>query len=293
VKRARAVELAESVLTLLHEQQDEPPLSVVTELHVFGSFARGAPEVGDLDLNVEVDAPSPRWAALVESLPLMVFPEDLITRELRQRRRSIQVLTRRKDDPSFDMTLLWRRGDDLHTALARLHAIKEDPDAGRAPRDHMLPEFEGLDSRINQARRQLIREAVEAGALAIERFDLADRQPLSDLARRHLARRWKLSSPLYRAGAAVLAHLEDEGVDVGEVHLHGQDLLYRADTAYYAGFGLKYLRALPRWIAKYGCTQHLEVVHPTKTGLLTCLRLSTLRPDYFDREMQVRWQDWA
>ncbi|NUP42467.1 MAG: hypothetical protein HOY76_36910 [Streptomyces sp.] len=257
MKRARAVELAESVLTRLHEQRDEPPLNVVTELHVFGSFARGAPEVGDLDLNIAVDAPPPQGTALVESLPLMALPETAIARELRQRRRSIQLLTRRKNDPGLEMTLLWRRGDDLPTALARLHAIKEDPDAGRAPRDHMLPAFEGLDGRINQARRQLIREAVEAGALAIERFDLADRHPSSDLACRHLAQRWKPSSPLYRAGAAVLAHLEDEGVDAGEVHLHGQD------------------------------------VHPTTAGPLTCLRLSTRRRDYFDGRMRARWHEWA
>ncbi|MEV4380017.1 hypothetical protein [Streptosporangium sp. NPDC049644] len=290
MKRARAIELAESVITRLHTQRDEPPLNVVSELHVSGSFARGATEVGDLDLDFEVDAPSPQWTALVRSLPLQVFPETLITRELRQRRRSIQIVARRKDDDRFQMTLLWRRGDDLSTALARLHAIAEDPNAGRAQRDYMLAEFEGLEDRINQAHRQLILEAVEADALAIERFDLADREPLSELARLHLKRRWKTTSPLFRAGAAVLARLEEEGVDLHDVHLHGQDLVYNADTAHYAGFNLKYLRILPLWIAEFGCRQHLEVVHPTKTSPLTCLRLSVRRREYFDSEMQTRWE---
>ncbi|MEU7748929.1 hypothetical protein [Nonomuraea sp. NPDC049158] len=74
MKRARAIELAESVITRLHTQRDEPPLNVVSELHVFGSFARGATEVGDLDLDFEVDAPSPQWTALARSLPSRSFP---------------------------------------------------------------------------------------------------------------------------------------------------------------------------------------------------------------------------
>jgi hypothetical protein len=46
------------------------------------------------------------------------------------------------------MTLLWHKGDTLQTALERLNAIQPDPAAGRALREAMLPEFEGLDQWI-------------------------------------------------------------------------------------------------------------------------------------------------
>jgi hypothetical protein len=123
----------------------------------------------------------------------------------------------------------------------------------------MLPEFEGLGRRINQARRRLIRKRWKR---ARWRSSVADHQPSSALARRRLARRWKPSSPLCRAGAAVLARFEDEGADASEVHLHGQDLVHQADTAHHTAFGLRDLRGLPRWIAKYGYAPHLEVVSP-------------------------------
>ncbi|MGS2647943.1 hypothetical protein [Streptosporangium sp. G12] len=90
----------------------------------------------------------------------------------------------------------------------------------------------------------------------------------------------------------MLAHFEEADVNLGDVHLHGQDIVYNADTAHYASFGFKYLRFLPRWVTRFGCARYVEVVHPTKTGALTCLQLSVVRPDYFDHEMQVRW-DWS
>ena len=48
VRRERALQLAERVLQGLDEGQGEWPLSLVRELYVFGSFARGATEPHDL-----------------------------------------------------------------------------------------------------------------------------------------------------------------------------------------------------------------------------------------------------
>jgi hypothetical protein len=45
----------------------------------------------------------------------------------------------------FELVTVWKRGDSLAQARARLDAIQIDPEAGRAPRDGMLPAFEGLD----------------------------------------------------------------------------------------------------------------------------------------------------
>lgn len=52
------------------------------------------------------------------------------------------------------MVLLWHKGDTLQTALKRLNAIQPDPTARRAPREAMLPEFEGLDQWIPLAFRE-------------------------------------------------------------------------------------------------------------------------------------------
>ncbi|MEU4221219.1 hypothetical protein [Actinoplanes sp. NPDC026623] len=42
MERARAVALTEEVLTRLVESQDEWPLSLLSEVYVYGWFARGA-----------------------------------------------------------------------------------------------------------------------------------------------------------------------------------------------------------------------------------------------------------
>jgi len=55
VKRARAVELVELVPLALDQGRAEWPLSLVTELYIFGSFARGAIEPHDVDIDVEFE----------------------------------------------------------------------------------------------------------------------------------------------------------------------------------------------------------------------------------------------
>jgi hypothetical protein len=63
-------------------------------------------------------------------------------------KRGIQFRFAFRERADFEMTLLWRHGDSLGAALDRLHAIQGDTAAGRAERDSMLPEFEGLDDWI-------------------------------------------------------------------------------------------------------------------------------------------------
>jgi hypothetical protein len=45
--------------------------------------------------------------------------------------RSYQFLFEARDRVDFPLTLLWRVGDPLAAALARLHAVTEDETAGR------------------------------------------------------------------------------------------------------------------------------------------------------------------
>lgn len=101
------------------------------------------------------------------------------------------------------MTLLWRKGDPLPAALERLHCIQPDPAAGRAPRDAILPQFEGLDQWIPRHIREALRTAVNDELITLERVILADGEVASPYTREHLADRWSPSSPLHRAGRAV------------------------------------------------------------------------------------------
>lgn len=61
VKGERAVDLVEHVLLALDHGRAEWPLSLVTDLYVFGSFARGAIEPHDVDIDVEFKIDQ-RWA---------------------------------------------------------------------------------------------------------------------------------------------------------------------------------------------------------------------------------------
>ena len=81
--------------------------------------------------------------------------------------------------------------------------------------------------------------AIDAGAITLQRLPLPDAIVIDPASQDHIARRWASSSPLYRAGHAVLAHLEQRGIDPSRVHLHGRDIAC-ADTPYFAGFELRY-----------------------------------------------------
>jgi predicted nucleotidyltransferase len=55
MQRVRAVALTEEVLSRLVESQDVWPSRLVSEVYMYGSFAREALEPGDVDLDVEFD----------------------------------------------------------------------------------------------------------------------------------------------------------------------------------------------------------------------------------------------
>jgi hypothetical protein len=137
VKRERA----EHVLQKLDERQGEWPASLVTGLYVFGSFARGAPEPHDVDIDVEHEIDE-RWAShFAGCLAYGRNPHSPVKRMLTDGKRGCQFQFNFRDRADFDMTLLWRKGDTLQAGLERLTAIQADPAAARAPRDAMLPHY--------------------------------------------------------------------------------------------------------------------------------------------------------
>jgi hypothetical protein len=273
VERARATALTEEVLTRLVECQDEWPLSLVSEVYVYGSFARGAVQPGDVDLDVEFDQSDERWIlTVVRALSNGRDPEAEFRKMLRGRKRGVELAFNNRADADYEMTLLWQRGEDLDAGLARVRAIKADPSAGRAQRDAMLPQFEGLDRWLPRPYRETLSEAIGAGAIAVDRLILPDVEVDHPLACEHLRRRWRSQSPLYRAGRAVFAHLLQRGIDPAQVHLHGRDV-QNSETPYFAGFSLRYLLSMQICLTEHGGKEWIEVVHPTTRGDLDALRI--------------------
>lgn len=225
VERARAAALTEEVLTRLVECQDEWPLRLVSEVYMYGSFARGAQQPHDVDLDVEFDQSDERWiSTVIRSLTNGRDPGVEFRKLLVGRKRGVEFAFNNREEADYDMTLLWQRGEDLDTGLARMRAIKPAPSAGRAQRDAMLPEFEGLDRWLPRPYRETLSAAIACEAITLERLVLPDSEIEHPLALDHLRRRWSRASPLYRAGAAVFAYLIQRGIDPAQVHLHGRDV---------------------------------------------------------------------
>jgi hypothetical protein len=106
-------------------------VSLVNELHVFGSFARGALEPRDVDIDVEF-APDRRWAEhFAGCLSSGSDPNALIKRALTGGKRGCQFQFNFRDRAHFAMTLLWRKGDAFDDSLQHLRAIPPDPAARR------------------------------------------------------------------------------------------------------------------------------------------------------------------
>jgi hypothetical protein len=280
------MKLAEHLLRNLDEGQGEWPLSLLTEVYVFGSFARGALAPHDLDVNVEHERGDKRWIS--HSITSLSYGRDMyapMRKALTTGKRGYEFTFEFREQADFEMTLLWQRGDSLDTALGRLHAIDPDPSAGRAPRDSMLPEFEGIDDWIPRPYREALSQAVSSGAIQIERVSLPDGRVTSPLAAKHLGRRWKPASPLYRAASAVVCHWEQRGIDPGRGHLHGADIRDK-ETSYFAGFNWRHFRVIPAYLTEYGGVEWLEVIHVTKTQPLDCLRILPLDKKKLEQD---RW----
>ena len=127
---------------------------------------------------------------------------------LRGRRRGLSVQFRGRDtlrEEGFELTLLWQRGEPFDLARRRLDSITADPTAGRAPRDHMLPAFEGIEHLVPRPARIELHRLHTAGAITVRAFALPDAEPADPSAAQHLSHRWVETSPLRRAASAALA----------------------------------------------------------------------------------------
>ncbi len=277
MKRDRATQLIEELLGRV--MAAGWPQDLVTELRLFGSYARGALEPHDVDIDVEY-VPDERWKQeAVSALLSGRDPMALLRRALVGRSRGVALtdnLQARVDD--IDMVVLWRRGESLQQARDRLRAIAADPTAGRAERDSMLPAFEGLERWLARPVRELLVGLVEAGAIAITQVELPDAEVHDARARMILQHRWQPGSPLRRAAGSALAYLETRGVSLPTVHLQGRDI-EQSHTSYFVGLGCRNINGMPWCLAEYKGEEWLEVPRPTKTQPLLALRITAADRD--------------
>lgn len=188
----------------------------VREVWVFGSYARGALEVGDVDLAVAFDQATDeagRW--FVMALAGGFDHRAALKRELRGKQRVLELHLNELDDlrkEGFDPELLWRRGESFETARARLHAVAPDATAGRAARDTVHPLLAEVEKLIPRPARQEFSLLMWAGWLDAKLVDLPARKATSRVTQRRFQQQWSESNPRRRAAHAVASYLEAGGI---------------------------------------------------------------------------------
>ncbi|HEY1687638.1 MAG TPA: hypothetical protein VGF95_02125 [Solirubrobacteraceae bacterium] len=284
MKRKHATALIEDLLRRI--DAGGAYLDCIDEVWIFGSYARGALEPGDVDLDIEYTPDNDFRKFQIGRLASGSDWLGPLRRAVVARQRGFQVSYERRElyeEKGIELTLLWRRSDTLDIALERLHAINPDPDAGRSPRDAMLPAFQGIDRWVPLLVRQPLVKQVEAGTLTVEHIELRDAEPEDARAVSYVNRRWRAGSPFRRAGLAALAHVERHGGDPRAVHLHGRDV-YNRDTPHFIGFKWRYYTRIPSCLADHGGEEWIDVVNPTQTRALHAMLIVPLDRDRLRHE---------
>ncbi len=188
----------------------------VREVWIFGSYARGSLEVGDVDLAVEFEQTKDeagRWFAT--RLAGGFDHLGALRRELRGNQRALEIHFNELDNlrkEGFEPRLLWRRGDSLKEARARLSALTPDANAQRAARDTVHPLLADVEKLIPRPARQEFSLFMWAGWLEAKLVDLPPQQAANALTHRRFAEQWSESNPRFRAAHAVASYLEQEGI---------------------------------------------------------------------------------
>ncbi|MCK1815211.1 nucleotidyltransferase domain-containing protein [Streptomyces sp. XM4011] len=276
MKRERATTLLNDMLDRLEE--GGWPLDLVDEILLFGSYARGALNPSDVDLVVEHRTDDRLTSEFLHALSYGRDPSASMKRALKGNSRGLQIHFRERktlEAEGFELTLLWTRGESVDTARNRLAAITPDPDAGRAPRDHMIEAFDGIDRWVPRPVRIDLTDLVDRKAATIRQLQLPDAEPAHPAALEALTR-WSDTSPLRRAAAAVLAHLEAASRPLDSVYLHGEPVIGScySDTAWQTGigFGWRHYRGIFHHLQEG--TDWFEVVRPTRTQRLHTLHIT-------------------
>ncbi|MGW1507293.1 nucleotidyltransferase domain-containing protein [Streptomyces mirabilis] len=275
MKRERATTLLNDMLDRL--EVGGWPLDLVDEILVFGSYARGALNPSDVDMVVEHRRDDRLTSEYLHARSYGRDPFASMKRALKGNSRGLQIhFGERKtlEAEGFELTPLWTQGESVDAARARLAAITPDPAAGRAPRDHMIEAFDGIDRWVPRPVRITLTDLVDRKAVTIRQLQLPDAEPAYPAAHEALTR-WSDTSPLRRAAAAVLAHLEATSRPLDSVYLHGEPVIGSrySDTAWQTGIGFcwSHYRSISHHLQEG--TDWFEVVRPTRTQPLHTLHI--------------------
>jgi hypothetical protein len=215
VKRSEATRRVEGLLARVVGGNGSY-LPRVREVWIFGSYARGALDVGDVDLAVEFDQTKDEAGIWFATLMAGGFDHlGALRRELRGSQRALELHFNELEElrkEGFEPKLLWRRGDSLEQAHARLAALAPDASAQRAPRDTVHPLLAEVERLIPRPARQEFSLLVWAGWLEAKLVELPPQQAANTVTRRRFAQQWSESNPRFRAAHAVASYLEQEGV---------------------------------------------------------------------------------
>ena len=279
MKRERATVVLGEMLDRL--EQGRWPAGLVAEVYLFGSYIRGALQVGDVDVAVQ-HTTDERWVQ--QSVAAMFGGRDgyiPMRQALRGSRRGVSFHFQELETlqgEGFELLPLWRRGEPVDLARERLREITADPAAGRAPRDHVLPVYEQIADLLPRPVRIDLHRWCTEGTAAVSVVQLPDARPGDAAAARHVDRRWSATSPLLRAAGAALVHLESTGQALGRVALHGQHLDYEAsdkDIDCFVDLHWRYWDSVERylqdgqaWLEVLRATprQPLQALHITPCG---------------------------
>lgn len=215
VKRSEATKRIEGLLGRVATGRGKY-LPRVREVWIFGSYARGALEVGDVDLAVEFDQTKDeagRWFAT--ALAGGFDHVGALKRELRGNQRVLELHLKDLDDlrkEGFGPQLLWERGDSFEVARVRLRALAADTSAGRAARDTVHPLLATVEKLVPRPARQEFSLYMWAGWLDAKLVDLPGREATNRDTRRRFRQQWLQSNPRFRAAHAAAYYLEQDGI---------------------------------------------------------------------------------
>ena len=214
MKRREATERIETIVARAIAGAEYAGLCDV--VWVFGSYAAGALNVNDVDLVIEHRYSERLHDDAKHALHNGGNPCRGLDRELRGSWRNMKISYGKSAKESLERQrrvtciLIWRRGEPLTTAQERLAAIKVNPEAGTAPREHVIPELVGFEKKLPIAARRRVEELVASGHVIARRFQLPVEEPRDERTGWIIASRWAATNSRRRAALALAALIERE-----------------------------------------------------------------------------------
>lgn len=287
----------------------EGPLDQIRTVWVMGSYARGAPDVGDVDLVLEIDEPRSVAQQGLDSYYRRAHPYAEVVRALGCGAGSfvnvevLPVFSEGHDlsgpvaepdapplmghvitDEPFDPQpiLLWLRGEDLAAARARLEGLPLVPGARRFERTTTVDVLDDLEHELGAHVAFQLAMQVREGVVSVEPI-LLQPAPAPGEFQDTLERRYSSASIRKEAASAALFHLRGEDVEPEQIRLIDEpavDWLGRLDDCSEPEVGIDfnlfrvYLfaggRALPG-------NQRLHIWPRSKAGPWLALRVVALK----------------